>query len=73
MAKLLWAFSFEKEVDEKGRAQEPDTNYATGWNEGLVTCTKDFPCRVVPRSAERVETIMREFAQVEADVLSKYC
>ena len=72
LAKLLWAFSFEKEVDENGRVMEPDTNYATGWNEGLVTCTKNFPCRVVPRSPERVETIMREFAQAEADVFIKY-
>ncbi|EXJ63278.1 uncharacterized protein A1O5_11599 [Cladophialophora psammophila CBS 110553] len=72
MAKLLWAFSFEKQIDEAGRVMEPDTNYATGWSEGLITCTKDFPCKVVPRSAERVQTIMREFAQAEAEVFSKY-
>jgi hypothetical protein len=72
IAKLLWAFSVEKEMDENGRPLDPDTDYATGWNEGLVTCTKEFPGRIIPRSAERVETIMREFAQAESQVFSKY-
>ena len=72
MAKLLWAFSFEKDVDSEGNVIELDMDYATGWNEGLVTCTKDFPCKVTPRSKKRAETIMREFDQANIDVFAKY-
>jgi hypothetical protein len=72
MAKLLWAFTFEKEVDEEGNTLEPDCSYATGWSRGFITCTNSFPCKVVPRSRARVETIMREFAQAEVDVFSQY-
>jgi hypothetical protein len=72
MVKLLWAFNFEKVVDRSGNIIEPDTNYATGWVEGMVTSRDEVPCKVVPRSKERVETIMREFAQVERDVFANY-
>ena len=72
MAKLLWAFSFEKKLDDNGQAMEPDMNYATGWSEGLITCTNDFPCKIVPRSHERVETIARELGKAQAEVFSNY-
>lgn len=72
MAKLLWAFSFEKEVDAEGRAVEPDLNYETGYSEGFIVATKDFPCKITPRSEKRVETIMKEFAEAQLDVFSQY-
>jgi cytochrome P450 family 619 len=72
MVKLLWAFDFEKVVDGNGQVIEPDTNYATGWVEGMVTLRDDVPCKLVPRSQERVETILREFEEIERDVFAKY-
>jgi cytochrome P450 family 619 len=72
MAKLLWAFSFEKVIDASGKTLEPDINYATGWSEGLVTFPKEFPCRIIPRSPDRVRTIMKEFDQAQAEIFCKY-
>lgn len=72
MAKLLWAFSFEKKVDENGRTIEVDADYATGYEEGLVVCSKPFVCKTTPRSTKRAETIMKEFKQAEVDIFQKY-
>ncbi|CRG92366.1 Vitamin D 25-hydroxylase [Talaromyces islandicus] len=73
MSMLLWAFNFEQQTDPvSGQPLVPDTDPDTGYIEGLVTCPKQFPCKVTVRSAERKETIMREFAQAEAGILSKY-
>ena len=72
MAKLLWAFNFEEDLDSNGKPIKPDTNYRTGYSEGFIVCTNDFPSKVTPRSEKRVETIMREFDQANIDVFSKY-
>ena len=72
MVKLLWAFSFDKAVDADGRTLEPDLDYATGYSEGFIVCTKDFPCKITPRSEKRVETILREFEQARSEVFSQY-
>lgn len=72
VAKLLWAFSFEKKLDENGRTIEVDTDYATGYEEGLVVCSKPFVCKITPRSPRRAETIMKEFKQAEVDIFQKY-
>ncbi|KIX02156.1 uncharacterized protein Z518_08095 [Rhinocladiella mackenziei CBS 650.93] len=72
MSKLLWAFSFEKEVDANGRVMEPDQSYETGYSEGFLVCTKPFPCKIIPRSQKRVETIMKEFEQAGVEVFSKF-
>ena len=72
VAKLLWAFSFEKKVDDKGDPIEPDLDYATGFEEGLVISSKPFPCEIKPRSQKRVETIMKEFQSAEAKVFPQY-
>lgn len=72
MAKLLWAFNFEQDVDSGGNLIIPDTNYETGYSEGFIVCTNDFPSKVTPRSEKRVETIMREFEQADCEIFSKY-
>lgn len=73
MSMLLWAFNFEQQTDPvSGKALVPETDPDTGYIEGLVTCPKKFPCKVTVRSAQRKETIMREFAQAEAGILSNY-
>jgi hypothetical protein len=72
MAKLLWAFSFEKAVDANGRTIDPDVDYETGYSEGFIVCTKDFPAKITPRSEKRVETIMREFDQAKVETFSQF-
>jgi hypothetical protein len=72
IAKLLWAFSFDNEVDDTGKFIEPDIDPVTGYSEGFLVCANPFPCKVASRSESRRETIMREFAQAEAEVFSKY-
>ncbi|KAH0844049.1 hypothetical protein AYO21_02193 [Fonsecaea monophora] len=72
MAKSLWAFNFEQDVDSTGNPIPLDMNYQTGYSEGFIVCTNDFPAKVTPRSEKRVETIMREFDQAKCDVFSKY-
>ncbi|KAK6382185.1 hypothetical protein LTS17_004072 [Exophiala oligosperma] len=67
IAKLLWAFDFEQDVDANGNPIRPDTNYETGYSEGFIVCTNDFPYKVAPRSKGRMETIVREFDQVKCD------
>jgi cytochrome P450 family 619 len=58
--------------DKDGKIIEPNIDMATGWEEGMVLYREEVPCKVVPRSQARVETILREFAQVERDVFAKY-
>lgn len=72
IAKLLWAFNFEKQVDENGQTVEPDMDYGTGYSEGFIVCTNAFPCKVTPRSEKRVDTITREFKQAEVEVFPQY-
>ncbi|CAP92710.1 Steroid 17-alpha-hydroxylase/17,20 lyase [Penicillium chrysogenum] len=71
-AKLLWGFQFESEMDESGRPVAIDTDPITGYTEGFLVCPRAYKCKVSPRSAARAETIMREFAQAEFEVLCQY-
>ncbi|KAH8693657.1 putative cytochrome P450 [Talaromyces proteolyticus] len=73
MSMLLWAFNFEKEIDlVTKKPLEPDISPLTGYHEGIVTSAKPFPCKVTLRSEARRETILREFEDVEVEILSKY-
>lgn len=72
MSKLLWAFSFEKEVDESGKQIEIDIDPITGYEDGTTVSVKPFPCRIVPRSKARRETIMKEFETAKKDVFSRF-
>jgi hypothetical protein len=73
ISKLLWAFSFNKEIDpQTGNPIELDIDIITGYEDGLTTTVKPFPCRIVPRSEARRETIMREFEEAKLNVLSKF-
>lgn len=72
VAKLLWAFSFEKKLGENGQPIEVDVNYQTGYDEGLVVCSKPFVCKITPRTQKRAETIVKEFKQAEVDIFPKY-
>ena len=72
MAKLLWAFSFKPGKNEAKMTVEPDTDPITGYSEGFLVCANDFLCDIEPRSEARRTTIMREFAEAETNVFSKY-
>lgn len=73
MAKLLWAYHFEKSIDPvTGTPIEPDTDPVTGYAEGLILTAKAFPCKITVRSEARRETILREFSQAEAEILAKF-
>ncbi|KKA19811.1 Cytochrome P450 [Rasamsonia emersonii CBS 393.64] len=63
IAKLPWAFSFDKELDSSGKPIEPDVDPITGYSEGFLVCANPFPCKITPRSEARRDTIMKEFAQ----------
>jgi cytochrome P450 family 619 len=73
MAKLLWAFDFDKCIDPlTGSPIEPDTDPISGYSGGAILVAKPFPCEITPRSVARQDTIMREFSRAETDIFSKY-
>lgn len=57
IAKMVWAFDFER---EEGMGQL-DVSVETGYEGGFLVCPKKFPIRIKPRSEERAEVISREF------------
>lgn len=71
-AKLLWAFQFGLEKDEEGKSIPIDTDPITGYTEGFLVCPRPYKCQIVPRSATRAETILREFSMAETEILSQY-
>ncbi|OXV06661.1 hypothetical protein Egran_05572, partial [Elaphomyces granulatus] len=71
-AKLLWAFRFEQKIDAQGNPIPIDTDPITGYSEGFLVCPLPFQCNVTPRSKSREAVILREFAWMESDILSRY-
>ncbi|KAG8712749.1 hypothetical protein FRC08_014133 [Ceratobasidium sp. 394] len=60
---LLWAFSFEPEIDQQsGIARAVDTS---NFMEGLALCPKPFGCTIKPRSLHHAEVIEQEFTAAE--------
>jgi hypothetical protein len=72
ISKLIWAFSIEPGVDEKGQPAAADFNPETGYREGILTCARDFPCMIKPRSEARRATIMMEFEQAQKNIFSRF-
>ncbi|KAL4748420.1 hypothetical protein BDW72DRAFT_214807 [Aspergillus terricola var. indicus] len=72
ISKLIWAFSIEPGVDESGKLIEPDLDPRTGYSEGFLVCANDFPCRIMPRSERRRETIMKEYQRAQKEVFSRF-
>ena len=54
MARLLWAFKFEKVTDENGKEITPDRYDII---EGVIAQPRPFPVKITPRSATRVEIV----------------
>ena len=72
IAKLIWAFSIEPALDDKGIKLKPNFDPRTGYSEGFLVCAKDFPCVIKPRSEGRRTTIMKEHERSQIEVFSRF-
>lgn len=72
IAKLLWAFRFEKGTDERGKPVVNEADPVDGYHQGFMYCAKPYGCKAVVRSEEIRETVEREFEEAERDVFAKY-
>ncbi|EXM15828.1 hypothetical protein RAB80_003813 [Fusarium oxysporum f. sp. vasinfectum] len=71
-AKVLWAFDISSAVDEQGRPISMNIDRMTGYTDGTIVAPKDFRARMKVRSERRRETILREFANAEKNVFSRF-
>jgi hypothetical protein len=62
MARMLWAFNFEKARDANGAEITPDI---TKLIQGLFVMPEPFPAKITPRSEKYVERIRQEWADAE--------
>ena len=62
IARLLWAFDFEKAVDTEGKPIWPDANELT---EGGLVQPKSFPASIKPRSQDKADAVRREWKVME--------
>ncbi len=62
IARLLWAFDFQKALDPEGNEITPDRWAVT---EGLVMQPQRFPVKITPRSEERVRILRQAWRDCE--------
>ncbi|KAJ8118527.1 hypothetical protein OPT61_g506 [Boeremia exigua] len=62
IARLLWAFDFEKARDADGNEIIPDAGDLT---EGLLVQPKPFPAKITPRNVGRAQQLQAEWKQME--------
>jgi hypothetical protein len=62
ISRLLWAFRFDKEVDELGNEITPDPSDV---NDGLLIIPHPFPMKVTPRNAARTAAIKQAWADCQ--------
>lgn len=67
IAKLLWAFEFS---EDDGKVNNPDP--VDGYHQGFLYCAKDYGCKVTVRSEAIRQTILREYAEAQDSVFSKF-
>lgn len=72
IAKLVWAFEFRPQIGRDGTPTPVDPDPVTGYHSGFLYCPKDYGCQSVLRSEKIRETILREFADAERDVFSRF-
>lgn len=58
IAKLLWAFQFEKIEGSSN-----DASAETGSSQGFMHCVKDYNVEIRPRNEAKRATIMREYEE----------
>lgn len=62
MARMVWAFNFEKALDIDGNQITPDPEDLVG---GLAASPTPFPARITPRSEKRAEIVRQEWKEAE--------
>ncbi|KAF1949794.1 cytochrome P450 [Byssothecium circinans] len=62
ISRLLWAYNFEKAVDEQGNEVTPDAGNLT---EGFLVAPRPFPARIVPRDGKKIEVVRSEWRKME--------
>lgn len=60
LARLLWAFSIEPDVDEKGNRMDLDTS-DEAWEDGFLICPKPYKVKFVPRSEKHEHIIRKDY------------
>lgn len=66
VAKLLWAFEFTQPA-----GTESDTNAESGASQGFLHAPKDYGLSIKLRSAEKGNTILKEYEQAK-EVFAKF-
>ncbi|CAK4032112.1 Cytochrome P450 [Lecanosticta acicola] len=71
-ARVLWAFTIKHKTNSTGRAVPISVDPETAYRDGFLNQCRPFMVDLVPRSQQRLETIMASFARAEVDVLNSY-
>jgi len=66
IARMLWAFNFERAVDERGVPYPVDIDDFVG---GIAVQPADFKVNIVPRSKEKADIIRQSWKDAEANLL----
>ena len=66
MARMLWAFNFDKAVDDNGNPITPDINNLT---QGLFVLPEPFQSVIIPRSEKHAEMIRDAWSECERTLL----
>jgi hypothetical protein len=61
MARLLWAFNFQRAVDEDGNEIIPDMTDLVG---GLFVQPRAFKANIRPRNASKAERVRKEWSEM---------
>ena len=72
IAKLLWAFDFGPGKDANGLVIEPDVEVMRTYSAGFLTSALPYPCTITVRSEGRKATILKEFADAEKEIFSRF-
>lgn len=62
ISRLLWAFDFEKAIDDQGREIVPDENDLFG---GFLVQPSPFPAKITPRSEKHAQAIRQEWNECQ--------
>jgi len=72
IAKLLWAFRFEAEIDAEGKKIIVNDDPVMGYHQGFLYCAKTYGCKPVVRSEEVRETVLREYNNAKREIFSQF-
>jgi cytochrome P450 len=67
IARMLWAFKFEPQLDAKGSPILPDPDKLT---QGFVCQPETYPVKIVSRSEDRAKLVVREWEDAQHDCLN---